>query len=274
MNNPLVGSYIRIHQSRAIGFDHVSTMLLEHFDCPEHAGKTFILGDYVYHPVNHFRQLYPDSRIVIYQLEQMVGSKTWHPVSRTIDHIRGADEIWDLDRLNVTYLGWHQVAVDRVVPMLYTKSLRRVTLQPDPTIDVLFYGYLNDRRYRIIRQLEQRLYNRIKLMWLYGVHGEVLDQYIGDCRIILNLHAFEPWHRQEQVRIFYPLINGRLVVSETSELSSFDDCIVETDSENLADTLLYWLSEDRWRDHGLVASERFRARSEAWLRGETEGPVQ
>jgi hypothetical protein len=259
----VVGKHIRVHQSQAIGFENIPDMLLEHFDREEHAGKTFILGDFVYHPIDHFRQLYPGSRIVIYQLEQMVGSETWHPVAHIINNIRGADELWDFDPLNAEFLKWHDLIVDRIVPLPYTEALRRIPLQPDPAIDVLFYGYMNDRRYRIIRQLEQQLYNRIKLLWLYGVHSEGLDRYISDARIVLNLHAFEPWHRQEQVRIFYPLINGRLVVSETSEVNGFGDCIVESDELNLADTLLYWLADDRWREAGLAASERYRQRSSA-----------
>jgi hypothetical protein len=258
MHHLVTGDHIQIHVSGAMGFADVAQMLREHFDTPEHAGLTIILGDYIFHPVEHFRRLYPGRKIVIYQLEQMVGSETWHSVAQTIEHLRGADAIWDYDPLNVKYLGWYGVEVARVEPMRYTRALHRIALEPEPIIDVLFYGYINDRRYRILRQLEQQLYNRVKLMWLYGVLGPELDRYIADAKIVLNLHAFEPWHRQEQARIFYPLINGRLVVSETSEFNSFGDCIVEADPEALAETLLVWLADRRWEREGLAASERFR----------------
>jgi hypothetical protein len=259
------GRHIRIHKSTAMGFDHASAMLLEHFDVPDRAGSVFILGDYIFHPIEHFRALYPGARIVIYQLEQMVGSATWHPVERTIDHLCGADELWDYDPLNVVFLGWRGVRVDRVVPMLYTQSLRQVPLQDEPRIDVLFTGYINERRYRILRKLEQQTYNQVRFMWLLGVNGADLDAYIGDARIVLNMHAFEPWHRQEQTRIFYPLINGRMVVSETSERNWFADCIVEADEDQLAETILSWLADDRWRTFGLEASERYRWNSARWL---------
>jgi hypothetical protein len=258
MDQLRVGNHIQIHVARAMGFGNVAQMLLEHFDTPEHADTTFILGDNIFHPVDHFRALYPGHKLVIYQLEQMVGSVTWHPVQGIIEHLRGADEIWDYDPLNVKYLSWYGVTVDRVVPMRYTNALRRITLNPDPAVDVLFYGYLNERRFRIVRQLQQALYNRVTLMWLTGFPEPELDRYIADARIVLNLHAFEPWHRQEQTRIFYPLINGRLVVSETSEYNAFGNCIVEADEANLAETLLHWLADNRWRDEGLAASERYR----------------
>ena len=214
----LIGTHIHVHVCRSMGFGNVAEMLLEHFDSEQHAGKTIILGDYIFHPVEHFRQLYPGRKIVIYQLEQMVGSQTWHPVERTIEHLRGADEVWDYDPLNVTYLDWYDVEVDRVEPMRYTRALRRIALRPEPSIDILFYGFLNERRFRIVHHLQRNLYNQARLVWLTGFPEPGLDPYIADARIVLNLHAFEPWNRQEQTRIFYPLINGRLVVQRVERI--------------------------------------------------------
>jgi hypothetical protein len=259
------GRHLRVHESKAMGFEHVTAMLLEHFDTPAHDGDVIILGDYIFHPVERFRRLYPGARIIIYQLEQMVGSATWHPVEQTIAHLAGADELWDYDPLNVTFLGWRGVSIDRVVPMLYTRSLRRVPLQAEPTIDVIFTGYLNERRYRILRQIEQQTYNRLRFMWLIGVKGADLDRYLGDARIVLNMHAFEPCHRQEQTRIFYPLINDRMVVSETNEHNWFGDGIVEAAPERMGETLLEWLRDDRWREFGRAASARFRRQTADWL---------
>jgi hypothetical protein len=48
------------------------------------------------------------------------------------------------------------------------------------------------------------------------------------------------------------------VVSETSEYNAFGNCIVEADEADLAETLLHWLADNRWRDEGLAASERYR----------------
>lgn len=264
MTQLISGDHIKIHQLNVF-FSDVTFMLLEIFDLPRYENSVFILGDYVYHPIQYFRQLYPDSRIIIYQLEQMVGSDTWHSVAKTIEHIRGADEIWDYDYLNAEYLSWYQVKVDRVIPLLYTSSLERVKPVSPPSIDVLFYGYINERRFRILKGLQKALYNRISLMWLYGVHGEALDPYIANSKIILNLHAFEPWHRQEQVRIFYPVINSKLVISETSQVNYFDDCIVEADEHELADVLTYWLVKKRWLGKGIYGREHYKTISLAYL---------
>ncbi|MGI9254949.1 MAG: hypothetical protein ACR2J8_14495 [Thermomicrobiales bacterium] len=259
------GRFIGIHVPNLMGFEHVTEMLLEHVDEPAYAGTVFILGDYVHQPVSWFREQYPGRRIVIYQLEQMVGSATWHPIDRIIDNMRGADAIWDYDPLNVAYLSWYGVEIDRVVPMLYTERLRRLSLNPDPPVDVLFAGSLNDRRYQILFDLQRWFYGRVTFAWVFGLRGVEFDRTIENAKIILNLHAFEPWHRQEQTRIFFPLINGRMVVSETSEANGFGDCIVEADPGALGETILYWLAEDRWKHFGPAAAQRYQQASHRWL---------
>jgi hypothetical protein len=257
MSKLISGKYIKIHQLN-IYFNEVSTMLLSHFDTIDYNHSVFILGDYVHHPISYFRNLYPQSKLIIYQLEQMVGSETWHPVRKIIDNIRGADEIWDYDALNIEYLSWHDIKVNKLVPMMYTESLEQINNLEHPSIDILFYGYINERRYRILRKLQQNLYNQKSIMWLYGISGKTLDTYIADSKIILNLHAFEPWHRQEQVRIFYPLINEKFVISETSQKNHFGDCIVESDEDDLANTIKYWLNDDRWAEKARHAKREFK----------------
>ncbi|MFM9108009.1 MAG: hypothetical protein ACKOWF_15075 [Chloroflexota bacterium] len=255
------GRHIAVHLPNLMGFEQVTEMLLEHFDTPDQAGKVIILGDYVHHPAEHFRERYPGRRIVIYQLEQMVGPVTWHPVEQVIRHVQGADELWDYDPLNVEFLGWHGVTVDRVIPMLYTGRLRRLPPNPDPRTDVRFGGAICDRRYRIFSDLQPWFQGRISFAWVIGFRGADFDRALADAKIVLNLHAFEPWHRQEQTRIFYPLINGRMVVSEASATNVFGDCIVEAPPEELGETIHYWLAEDRWRGFGPAAAERYREAS-------------
>ncbi|MEZ5479172.1 MAG: hypothetical protein R3E95_17310 [Thiolinea sp.] len=240
-------------------------MLLEHFDQPRNSGSVIILGDYVHNPVAHFRSLYPQQRIIIYQLEQMVGSETWHSVTKIISHIQGADEIWDYDHLNAEFLSWHGVQVNKIIPILYTQALENIPYNSHPEIDVLFYGYINERRYRILRMMQQEFYNQHSIVWLYGISGKALDRYIANSKVILNLHAFEPWHRQEQVRIFYPIINQKLVISETSQKNYFDDSIVEADGPNLASTIKYWLQDERWIEKSRYAKRKFQQLSNAWL---------
>ena len=254
------GKHIKVREYNKF-FSHATEMLLHHYDTEEHRGTVFLLGEYIWHPARYFRALHPGSRIVAYQLEQLCGGPNWHSVSRTISHLQGLDEVWDYDALNVTYLAWHGVQVHRVVPVRHVPALRHIPAR-EAAYDVLFYGFVNARRQRFLEKMQTRFYDRLKFLHVYGLFGPELDDFISRSKIVLNLHAFEPYHRQEQVRIFYPLINGRCVLSEKSQLNYFGDGILEFTEEDLATRIEEAL--DRWREVGEAGAEQFeRQTSEA-----------
>lgn len=257
MSKTVEGRYVKVHE-RNIFFAHVTAMLLHYYDTEEHAGSVFILGDYITHPIEHFRSLYPGRKIIAYQLEQLVGGENWHSVNQTIANLARMDAIWEFDALNCTYLSWHGITASRLVPMRYTPSLRFAPSVPvvrDPSIDVLFYGYINPRRFRFLQAIQQNFYGRLKWVHAYGIFGPELDELIARSKVILNLHPFEPYHRQEQVRMFYPLINEKCVLSEQSQLSWFGDSILECTESELVRGIERAM--DSWRKVGEDGAERF-----------------
>jgi hypothetical protein len=247
-----------VHE-RNIFFAHVTAMLLHYYDTEEHAGSVFILGDYITHPIEHFRALYPGRKIIAYQLEQLVGGENWHSVKQTIEHLSRMDAIWEFDALNCTYLSWHGVTASRLVPMRHTPALRfapsSVPSVREPSIDLLFYGFINARRFRFLQTIQQKFYGRLKWVHAYGIFGPELDELIARSKVILNLHPFEPYHRQEQVRIFYPLINEKCVLSEQSQLSWFGGSILECSESELVRGIERAM--DCWRPLGEEGAERF-----------------
>jgi hypothetical protein len=252
------GKHIAVHEMN-IYFSHVTAMLLEHYDTEEHAGKVFILGSYVKVPVLKLRDLYPGRKLVIYQLEQLVGgANNWHPVARTIDNMRGADEIWEYDGLNGVFLGWHGLAYTRLVPMRHARALERSILQRRSAtpidIDILFYGFVNERRARILQRLQNLFYGKVRLLSAFGLFGDELDALIARSKVILNLHSLEPYHRQEQVRIFYPLLNGLCVLSEKSQVNYFGGSVLEFGEADLKQRVEEAL--DTWLSY---SGERFEA---------------
>ncbi len=258
----IAGKYIVVHQLNVF-FAHVTAMLLEHFDRPEYQGALFPLGTYIFTSVEVMKRDNPGRRIIIYQLEQLMGIGAWHSVPKTIDNMRGADEIGDYDPLNIAYLQQHNLKVDRLVPMLYTKSLDRIATHDAPDFDILFYGLINERRFRVFQTLQSQLYGKIRLGWSYGDAN--IDKHVANCKIVLNLHAFEPWNRQEQVRMFYAVINKKCVVSEPSQVNNMPGEIIETPVESMATTLIEMCSTDAWREFGERARQRFIARSHEFL---------
>lgn len=254
------GKYITIEEYN-IYFSSVTTMLLEYFDTPIYQDTVIILGSYIKYPMLFLRFKYPKKRIIVYQLEQMikVPGDTWCNTECAIQNLKGADELWDYDELNVKFLkNYHGITVDKIVPLRYVKSLDKNMKVGNENIDILFYGQLYGRRLRIIQKLEQCIYGRINLVCLFGITEEELDKYIERSKVILNIHAFEPYHRQEQQRIFYLLINGKCVLSEVSQLNHFGEMIVEFNKNNLVEKLEYLLENDRYREFGLQAKEKFK----------------
>ena len=259
------GNHILIHQLNDF-FSHVSAMILEHFDNAAYDSCLFVLGSYVYVPIEQIRQQFPNKKIIVYQLEQAMSLKTWQSLSFILDNIRYADEIWDYDYLNVKYLEEQGIIVDKLVPMLYTKSLDRLNLKENPEIDVLFYGMINERRFKIFELLQRQLYGQIRLVWIYG--DSDVDKYIENSKLVLNIHATEPWNRQEQVRMFFPLINGKTNISEPSQRNNMIGEIIESPIEELSDNFIRLCSSNEWRDFGIIAKEKFKERSKLFLEQE------
>lgn len=249
------GKFIQIHSVNMF-YDFVIQMLLEHFDNEKYKDCVFLLGTYCREPVEVTKKLHPNKRIITYQLEQLMGGQNWHNVNNTIENLKSAEEIWDYDQMNVEYLKYFNIEVKKIVPMLYTNSLKKVEKNTNPFFDVLFFGFMNERRFKIFNRLQSELYGQIKLQWIYGSTN--IDKYIADSKTILNLHAFEPYNRQEQTRMFYPIINEKTVISEKSQVNNMQSCIIESNIEDLAKVILSVCKTNVWIDFGIQAEKTFK----------------
>lgn len=249
------GKFIQIH-SVNIFYDFVIQMLLEHFDNEKYKDCVFLLGTYCREPVKITKKLYPNKRIITYQLEQLMGGQNWHNINTTVENLKSAEEIWDYDPINVEYLKYFNIEVKKVVPMLYTNSLKRIQKNTNPFFDVLFFGFMNERRFKIFNRLQSELYGQIKLQWIYG--STDIDKHIADSKIILNLHAFDPYNRQEQTRMFYPIINEKTIISEKSQFNNMPSCIIESNIEDLSKVIFSVCKTNIWFDFGIQAEKTFK----------------
>ncbi len=246
-------------------FEHVAIMLLEHFDVEEYKDCIFLLGVCNFLPASEIKRSYPNKKVIVYQLEQLMGGcDNQNLVNSVIENIRSADEIWDYDSLNIEYLKYYSINGVKLVPMLYTEALNRIKNKDNPEIDLLFYGWMNPRRYNIFLGLQRALHNKVNIVWIYGFSN--IESYLSNSKVILNIHAYEPWNRQEQVRMFYPLINGKLIISEISQINYFDEEIVESDIEGLSNSIIHYCQGNNWKNFGLLAKEKFKIRSNNYLK--------
>jgi hypothetical protein len=260
------GKHIVVHQLNDF-FNHLTEMMLEHFDTPEWNDVVFVLGCYMWYPYEVYRQNFPGKRIIVYQTEQLFGThgrNNFVDVPSIVESLRGYPEVWDYDELNVHFLSYFDVVVKKVLPPLYTKSLRRIETVPEPSIDVLFYGTMNPRRANLIDAIQRKFYAKNTFVWSYCKIQDI-DRYIADAKVVLNLHAFEPWNRQEQVRMFYPVINGKTVVSEPSQENRMQGLIIEVKPEELGQRLLEICTTDTWRTFGAAAATEFERRTREFV---------
>jgi hypothetical protein len=251
------GKYITIHAPNKF-FDNIVKMVLEYFDVPERKNTLFLLSPGA--PIHKFREVFPSKKIVVYQLEQMLDCNTYFNAEWFAGLARGADEIWDYDPLNIQWLSWRGIKVDRMVPLLYTKSLEwSGKAQLDPDFDVVFLGLLGKRRHAILEKIQWESYQKLKISWVFG--DPDMEKHVLRSKVALNLHSFEPWNRQEQVRMFVPVINGKTVVSEKSQLNVMGDLILEESPEKLGKYLYDVCYSDTWKIHGLLARDRYKERT-------------
>jgi glycosyltransferase involved in cell wall biosynthesis len=101
----------------------------------------------------------------------------------------------------------------------FQKELSRIKKSPHPEIDILFYGSLNERRQKILTQLEAR---GLKVKSVVGLYGNERDQLIARSKVVLN-HHFYTSEIFEIVRVFYLLSNAVPVVGEVNPTTSIDE---------------------------------------------------
>jgi glycosyltransferase involved in cell wall biosynthesis len=200
---------------------------------------------------------------IVYNLEQL-GSSSQHITELYISNLK-KHIIWDYSEQNIFWLknqGINDSAMH--VPIGYTPTLSRIIKSVYQDIDVLFYGWMNERRQFIISELESR---GLKVVSLNQSFGLELDQYISRAKVIVNIHFYET-KIFEIVRVSYLLANQKLVVSEVDPDTEIDhdlrDAVVGVTYGELADACLKYVEDDCLRhEQEEKGFEIFSVRSQA-----------
>ena len=145
--------------------------------------------------------------------------------------------------------------------MEYCEALKDVEPK-EKDIDILFYGFPTPRRMGILGSLMANTWTSYTTVWATGLTGEKLREAIARSKVILNIHSFIEDCRQEQVRMFYPVINGACVISERSPHNEFGKAIVECDTAKLVGTVQHVLDRNLWKDVAMNAPEVYRKHCE------------
>ena len=187
---------------------------------------------------------YKEYKFIAYQLEQL----EYYDKNRVYDKLNLFDEIWDYDENNYQILkdrGYNNL---KILKPHYCEELKRIDQNIKKDIDVLFYGTINNKRQIIIDELKK---NNINVVTLFNIHGKELDSYIGRSKIILNTHYYDS-HIQEQVRLFYLIINNKCIISEPSVYNNYCDLIIET--TDYVKTIKELLKNDKWKNYNNISN--------------------
>lgn len=220
---------------------------------------TVVIGACVEYSVEKLKEneIFKNKNIIVYQLEPLLDNH-WHAAEKIINNLKGADEVWDYDLDNIEILKKHGIEA-KYRPFLYTESLKRIQNVDNPDIDILFYGTLLPRRTQVINNAiydsiyplnREEIILNASIVCLNHVWGDKLDHYIARSKIILNLNPHDENNRQQQSRIFYPLINNKCVVSERANKNYFGDLIAEFSTpQELLWLIGHMLENDNWKKY-------------------------
>ena len=146
---------------------------------------------------------------VIYNGEQVNGDGLWPACAA---RYRGLT-VWDYSAANAArYAAW-QLPAPSVVRPGYSPVLDGRIPHKDKTHDVVFFGSSNDRREKILHDLEVAGVSVLRVP--FGVYGKERDELLAQARLCINIHYYDS-AIFEAVRCSYLAQNGVPVVSELS----------------------------------------------------------
>lgn len=157
-------------------------------------------------------------------------------------------KLWDYSAKNVEFIKRLGLPDAPLLKIGYQKELDRLDRKVQKEIDILFYGCVNDRRRKILTELEDK---GLKVKVLFGVYGKERDSWIEKSKLVLNHHFYDS-QIFEIVRVFYLLTNGVNVVSEVNsgaggtEISQmYLDCIHSSKYDDLVQSCVALSASDK-----------------------------
>ena len=257
--------YIYLNDLKHLWID-ISHMVNENYFKCLGRRDSLIIGACSIIPLSELKKQYDADRYIVYQLEPL-HENHWHPTSKILSNIEGADEVWDYDLDNIETLRSYGINA-KFKPFLYTEQLNRIPKLKDDELDIdlLFYGSLFKERLDIIHRIYCKVGSYYNVVVVWNMNNVQLDELISRTKVIVDLQTKFSDNIQKQSRIYYALSNDKCVVSEKSKRNYYGDLIIESERDNLPDTLLDILNRRLWKQKNKTISEKFKKYSQKYLR--------
>jgi hypothetical protein len=188
------------------------------FNSVNPASRNIVFGSCIA-PRRTGRSLPPGS--IIFNLEQMNQNSMWRNRDY-LAHLRDFP-VWDYSLANIRALAELGVTGAAHLPLGYVPEMTRLAPDHPTDIDMLFYGWITDRRDTLIRRLAA---SGIPILATQEAFGHLRDRLLAHSRLVLNIHQHLP-ARLEVARLGYVWANKKPVLSEWREDGEMPDYLRE-----------------------------------------------
>lgn len=155
---------------------------------------------------------------VIFNTEQLPENSAWN--NQVYKNVLDNNYIWDYSPINLDLVEHKNKSL---IDFHYENKLQRIDSEKEKVIDLFFYGSLNNRRVDLIKKLES---TGLRIRVANNCYGIERDRILSVSKAVLNLHYYDSQIFQ-QIRCFYPLINGIPIFSENYPTHSAPDFFSE-----------------------------------------------
>jgi hypothetical protein len=193
-----------------IDLGHKSFLTFNQID--NHA-TNIIIGCHLLDPTRAI--LLPSDTIII-NTEQLDGNES--PWRTAILEWGRRFVIWDYSTKNIHWFSENGIYNAKHLRIGYQRQLERLKTNAPKNIDILFYGCINQRRLKILNELEN---TGLCVKHLFGIYGSDRDRWIERSQLVLNVHYYAS-QIFEIVRVFYLITNSVAVISEINKTTSID----------------------------------------------------
>lgn len=212
-----------------------------------------------------------DKEIITYNAEPLVEHihDDLYRFNKIIDNMQGSAEVWDYSIQNIEILKKYGFNI-KYRPPLYIEESEIVENYNEPKIDLLFFGSPTDHRNGLIQrwyhcpkftddQIRTYSHNellinhwQIKLVWLFHIEDhDLIKQYIANSKVILDMsrNGYQD-SCPNLIRMYYPLMRNKCVLTPRSDYNTYKDMVVEYDNEDHLNHLICELIlMDKWKEY-------------------------
>ncbi len=151
----------------------------------------------------------PPPGAILYNGEQVSPQSIW--AARRLDLTYKNHDIWDYSPVNAERYAQYRLPKPSVVRPGYCPLLERRFPKVAKTHDVVFFGSSNERRERVLRDLQQLGLSVLRVP--FGLYGEERDAVLAQAKLCINIHFYDS-AIFESVRCSYLIHNRMPVLSE------------------------------------------------------------